>query len=186
MLVAAFWRRGALATVILVSGVSLALNVALNIYGGGTPAFFLLPTRIWELGAGAALALFPTRSWPGGRLAQWAANFGTAAAAVSLLSPGLLDPAIPPALPAVCGTCLIIWAGMRGATAVGRLLSSVPFVFVGNISYSLYLWHWPLLVFPHYYFVRDLTVAKSILAVAAAVACSIFSWRYVNGHSESR
>ena len=49
-------------------------------------------------------------------------------------------------LPCV-GAALIIWAGETGPSIVGRALSLPPVVFVGLISYSLYLWHWPLIVF---------------------------------------
>src|SRR5262249_41013927 len=61
----------------------------------------------------------------------------------------------------------------------GRILSSSIPVAIGLISYSLYLWHWPLLVLAAYWFVRPLTTAEGLVVVAAAVLLATASWRFV-------
>ena len=84
------------------------------------------------------------------------------------------------ALPTGLGAVAIIWAGAQQPTLVGRLLSSPLPVFFGLISYSLYLWHWPLLVAA-----RALTASNHIplvpatLAIVAAVVLGWLSWRFV-------
>ncbi len=62
---------------------------------------------------------------------------------------------------------------------MNRALSMRPCVFTGLISYSLYLWHWPILVFGRYYLVRDFTLPEKLAASALMVAAATASWRYV-------
>lgn len=116
-------------------------------------AFFLAPTRFWELGAGILLAtIVPATVVPatagedGGRRRPWAAAAG---AALVLGSFVLLDPLAPfpglAAVPVVVGTLLVLGVGQ--ATPVGRVLASRPLTWIGDRSYGWYLWHWPAIVF---------------------------------------
>jgi peptidoglycan/LPS O-acetylase OafA/YrhL len=59
------------------------------------------------------------------------------------------------------GAALIIYAGNAGESLVGRLLGSAPLNFIGKISYSLYLWHWPLFALYRYYVARALTPSEA-------------------------
>ncbi|NTW98371.1 MAG: acyltransferase [Geobacteraceae bacterium] len=77
------------------------------------------------------------------------------------------------------GAALIIHAGSGGQTYVGSILSLRPLVFVGLVSYSLYLWHWPLLVFLRYYMVRPLTGLEIASVLLVAFLASIGSWHFV-------
>ena len=87
------------------------------------------------------------------------------------------------ALPPCLGAALIIAAGESGPSLAGRLLSLRPVVFVGLISYSLYLWHWPLLVFQttSNLLVNQPTLTHKVkLAVfVASLALGTLSWRFV-------
>lgn len=126
-----------------------ALSLAASVYGAfayPTATFYWLPTRAWELLLGTLLAMGlvpPLRSDLGRNLA--------AGAGLLLLGmPMLLLTAYTPfsglaAAPPCLGAALILHAGESGTSRVARLLSTRPFVFVGLISYSLYLWHWPVL-----------------------------------------
>ncbi|MGF1501353.1 MAG: acyltransferase family protein [Paracoccaceae bacterium] len=107
--------------------------------------FFLLPTRFWELGVGLLAALWLERAAPvPGWLRQAGPAFGLAmiAAAVVLFDKSTPFPAEPTLLP-VLGTALIILCS-DGRDATGRLLSLRPMVAIGLVSYSAYLWHYPL------------------------------------------
>src|SRR5581483_6270155 len=77
------------------------------------------------------------------------------------------------------GTALVIWSNAASPTAVGRLLSLPAVVFVGLISYSLYLWHWPILVFTKYWSAGEPTVAFRVGVLAACFAAAALSWRLV-------
>jgi SGNH domain-containing protein/acyltransferase-like protein len=93
--------------------------------------------------------------------------------------PGVLPSSLPEALPVTAGTTLLVWSGARARHWAARWLSLRPLVFVGLISYSLYLWHWPIIVLLKYYLVRELGWWDIGLAIVLMAACSVLSWRYV-------
>jgi peptidoglycan/LPS O-acetylase OafA/YrhL len=177
------WRRSALlplvSTLVLFS---LAANTLAMHLGAAGPAFYLIPTRAWELGAGALLALRApariTSPWLRHTLAFLAAAFlivGLCSNQASLSLGG----EIPNPLLVVLGTCLAMHLGNTGGSWLTRGLSlSVP-VWIGLISYSLYLWHWPILVFTRYYLVRPLSPLVTIAAIALMFALATLSWRYI-------
>lgn len=173
------WPRAALPTILALTAVSFSLNpIAYNLGLEGA-AFWLLPTRAWELGAGAILALLP--AWFSPRR-QTGAALGLAGALLALA--GIAYPfkalaPLPVALPVVVGAALVIYAGFSKASPVNRALSARPLVFVGLISYSLYLWHWPIIVFGQYYLVRDYTLAEKLAAAAVMFVAAAGSWRFI-------
>ena len=107
-------------------------------------AYFVTPTRMWELGAGGLLALRPALP---GAMAVRRSWLGWAGLGLVLASPFVLrgTTAFPGALALlpVTGAVLLIAAGPDRGPA--RLLGARPLVFLGGISYSLYLWHWPVI-----------------------------------------
>ena len=129
-------RRAVLAVAALVA-VSFAWSV-LSTAASPTAAYFSTPARAWELGAGALLALVvrrqvsrPWLSWTG---------LALVAAAALLFDDRTAFPGSAAALP-VLGTVLVLLGG-----APLRLLVHPVSAYVGRLSYSLYLWHWPVLV----------------------------------------
>lgn len=142
--------------------------------------FYMLPTRAWELLTGALIALAAARI----RLPQAAAEgVGLAgvvaiAASAAMLSSHETFPGLS-AAPAVFGTAAVIVSGLSAQTAVTRFLSLPPVVFVGLISYSLYLWHWPLIALSSYVSERALTLPEALGVVAASFAIAYLSWRFV-------
>ncbi|MFJ6415213.1 acyltransferase family protein [Paeniglutamicibacter sp. NPDC091659] len=137
---------------------SLAYSMAL--VGSGSPAaYFVTPARVWELAAGGLLALLlaphePGRRrngrWfhaPGARTALAWAGFAAIATAAFGFDAATSFPGLSAALP-VAGTLAVILAGeTSGALAPQKILELPPVQWVGNVSYSLYLWHWPVLIF---------------------------------------
>ncbi len=142
-------------------------------------AFYFTPARAWELLLGALTAKATTRPAPGFAL-EAAAGIGFASILVALtLFQGSLDfPVASVALP--CGgTALLIWASEDRPTLVSRALSNRVFVFVGLISYSLYLWHWPLIVFYRRLMLRPLSWTEMVLLLGASFVLAMLSWRFV-------
>ncbi len=133
-------------------------------------SFYLLPTRAWELGAGALIAFLPESR--GSRLLTL---LGLAAILTSIPVIGERPPG-PWTLPTVLGTALVV-VYARGAAAT--FLSARPLVAIGLASYSAYLWHQPVFVFTRLYALGgDPRVALSLAAGLTAVL-SWLSWRYV-------
>ena len=153
------------------------------VYGSGTypsATFYLIPTRAWELGAGALLAMSACvdKKIPHA-LREGIAAFGAALIVYSVFA---FDESTPfPSLYTVVpvlGTALVI-AAATGSTAVGRALGLSAFVGIGLISYSLYLWHQPILAFIR---LRSLYEPSSWVmtgAIAFALLLSVVTWKYV-------
>jgi peptidoglycan/LPS O-acetylase OafA/YrhL len=162
---------------------TVALSFALCVAGTHNfrdADFYLAPTRAWELGLGCLLALGALPALRAPVLREVAAALGLALIAYAVVSysddtkfPGVNT--LPPCL----GALLLLWAGCDGPSAVGRMLSTGPAVFFGLISYSLYLWHWPLLVYAGYVLARPLRVVEASALLALATAVSAASWRWI-------
>lgn len=164
------------------TGITLA-SLALNIYWvnrDASAAFYLTQFRAWELLAGSLLALdvIPTRIGAGLRNALSLAGITLVLASVVLFDHETPFPGVAALLP-VLGSALLIYTGMDGTSLIEKALSLPPFVFIGKISYSLYLWHWPLLVFMKYYLIREPTAAELAACLLAAFMISALSWKYV-------
>jgi peptidoglycan/LPS O-acetylase OafA/YrhL len=145
-----------------------------------TAAFYLLPTRAWELLAGSFLAAYKI-PLPGGRASRealCAAGVAMILAAIVCYTPETRFPGIAAILPCL-GAAFIIRAGEEGPTLTSTILSRPTPVFIGQISYSLYLWHWPLLVFPRVYLMRDLTLAEAVGLMLTGVVVATLSWRFI-------
>lgn len=158
-------------------------------------AFYLLPTRAWELGIGGLLALVlahgairargPARLGGAATAAVgWLGLAGIVAACVTFTS-STTFPGVAAALPTL-STAAVIWAGAHDAPwGPARLLSTRGIVFVGTISYSLYLVHWPALTFPQVAvgFHHPLPLAVTLLIAVACVplAWALYRWVEVPG-----
>jgi len=141
-------------------------------------SFYLAPFRAWELGIGAIVALAhfpkPRSSLP----ADLSAAVGIAFifGSVVMFSWRTTFPGLNALLPCV-GAALVIWAG--SGSLVNRILASRLLVFIGLISYSMYLWHWPLLVFARHYAIRDLTSVELLAVLLASVALAVFTFHFI-------
>lgn len=140
-------------------------------------AFYFPATRAWELGAGAAIAYAPVFKWQKG-VAELVGATGVILIGCSMLflTSGPDFPGFQAALP-VIGAVLVIWSGCQpNETFAARILSLKPVVFVGRISYSLYLWHWPVLVFASYCLVGKIGVEVAWLCLLASFALATASF----------
>ena len=159
-------------------------------------AFYLIQYRAWELALGSVLAFwaFPERSFVRFWLPPLSQTVREALAltgALCILVPVVLyspETAFPglAALPPCLGAFLIIWTNTSGPTRVGRALSTPVAVGIGLVSYALYLWHWPLLVFSKLHKGEDLSSVEGLLVLAAAALLSFASLRLVERPFRSR
>jgi peptidoglycan/LPS O-acetylase OafA/YrhL len=169
-------RRAAIPAIATLVATSLAADIMLRAAGGGSPAFYLLPTRGWELGVGALIAVLPASFGVRGLAAQALAAAGAVLTIAGILVPLSLGPMIPTSVPVTLGVALLIFSGRWDVPAPNILLSAGPLVFFGWISYSLYLWHWPIIVLGQYFLVRDFHPAEAAGAVVLMVTLATLSW----------
>ncbi|MFJ4197195.1 acyltransferase family protein [Pseudomonas sp. NPDC089534] len=144
-------------------------------------AFFLLPMRAWELLAGAMLAVAPKSAW---RLKPMAAQgLSLLGLALILLAVFAYDKATPfpgvAALLPVLGVVALILANGHRQTWVGELLSSRVMVGLGLVSYSWYLWHWPVFVFSRYASVDEPGVFDTLGLILLTLVLGYLSWKFV-------
>ncbi|EJM36635.1 putative acyltransferase [Pseudomonas sp. GM33] len=144
-------------------------------------AFFLLPMRAWELLAGAMLAVVPRHGW---RLKPMVAQF------LSLLGMALILLAVfgydkttafpgAAALLPTLGVVALIFANGHRQTWVGQFLSSRLMVALGLISYSWYLWHWPVFVFSSYASIGESGAFDIAGLILLSLVLGYLSWRFV-------
>jgi peptidoglycan/LPS O-acetylase OafA/YrhL len=157
------------------------LSFALSVWGvRHAPAFtfFMAPTRIWELFAGAllALGLVPAIEKRIIREAVSWLGLGLIGYAIIVFTESTRFPGLNALFPVV-GALLLIHSA-RG-TSAGWLLSHRAPVFIGLISYSLYLWHWPIIAFSEYRLGHGLSGLETAAAIAASLIVATVSWRYV-------
>ncbi len=181
-------RRGALVPLIAVGGFG-AISLAISLFtasGGRLPGlplaiggFYSPVTRAWEFAAGALLALLAPRGISiTKQLSSWMGVIGAGLLVVSLfvISGAMPFPGVMTLLP-VCGTLMILIAGFAPSNPVSALLSTKPAVHMGDLSYSWYLWHWPIIVFAGILF-RDNHIALAMAALLSLLP-AIASYRLV-------
>ncbi|MEK8049880.1 acyltransferase family protein [Ideonella sp. DXS22W] len=146
-------------------------------------SFMLLPTRLWELSFGGWLSLARPARWHGLRRRSMAnqvlscAGVGLLAVAFWRFNASTSHPGLATAVP-VAGASLILAFARRG-TWIQRVLSHPAPVMIGSISYSLYLWHQPLLAFARHRLVVPPTLPTLLLVCALATALAVATWRWV-------
>lgn len=174
-------------SVLVVLGTGFVLSFVLSIYGvyrSPSATFYLLPTRAWELLAGSLLAFLPAT-------VSKRAEILSVAGLLLILLPTFFYtkdtpfPGLAAAAP-VLGTALIIGANNKQLTRVGTILASRPFVWIGLISYSLYLWHWLFLAFAKYRTTDHIPAATRAALVACSFAAAYLSYRFIETPFRSR
>ncbi len=150
-------------------------------------AFYLLPSRAWELLVGSVLVVIPEGIFtPKKRAVREILSLGGLSCIVCsslFYSDKTVFPGVAALLP-VLGTALIIHSNRRRETEdvdtwVGELLSLKPIVFIGLISYSLYLWHWPFIVMSQQISVGPPDTVSRLATVALSFVAAVTSWKFV-------
>jgi peptidoglycan/LPS O-acetylase OafA/YrhL len=180
LLVARFAGGRWLTFIICVGLVSFVLSSWSAVYNPSA-AFYLPQSRIWELLLGSLLAL---RLFP--PIRSTVAREIAAVAGIALIGWGIFSftsttpfPGANAAFPCLGAGLLIHTGGSPGSSWVNRILSLRIPVWVGLISYSLYLWHWPAFVFARALVPRDLTGLETAAVIGFSFVAALLSWRLV-------
>ena len=160
----------------IVSFISLFLNIYVTHFTAqATTAFFWLPFRAWELMAGSLLALHVRDNFLKSRIGLLA--LVALLSAFFLISNAAPFPGVIAIIPIVCAVVLLLCGG---SGPIRHIMESRSLVFVGKISYSLYLFHWPLLVFCRYGLHGYISSPViNLMAIFLSFGISILSWRYI-------
>jgi len=170
------------------------LTSAIVVLQNRETAFYMPYTRAWELLLGTILSLgmFPRLQSARLRSLATLAGIGMIAFSVFLYTKDTLFPGLSAMVPSL-GSALVIGAGEAGSSLVGRLLSWRPFAFIGLISYSLYLWHWPVIVFQgmgvligasaigsyHLSALLSTRHFDMLVEIALSLLLAVLSWRFI-------
>lgn len=143
-------------------------------------AFFLPLTRAWELLLGSLLAADAIPRLKPKLIRDWQSAIGL----VMIIATMILinaDTQFPgwATLPPCIGTILILQAGDGRESWAGRLLSWMPLVWIGSISYSLYLWHWPIIAYLRWVTLGSPTPTQLSLALLLSVVVGWLSLRFI-------
>jgi peptidoglycan/LPS O-acetylase OafA/YrhL len=164
-----------------VLGIILLASLALNIWGirhWPVSTFYLLPSRFWELMLGSILAIGAFETPHGVRNVLSALGLVLIGIAVFTFTAATPFPGENALLPCL-GAALVIQGGAGGLGAVNRLLANRVLVLIGLMSYSLYLWHWPVLVIAKAYSPDGLGAVETVALIALSAALAALSWRYI-------
>lgn len=161
---------------VLFTAVSFVLSVIFT-KSHPTASFYLLHTRYWELSFGALAAAGVLKKAKDKFWNEILSVLGMLLILFSVFTftSKTVFPGYAALLPVLGATLIILNAEN---TLVGKMLSLKPLVFIGVISYSLYLWHWPLVVFSHDKYIINLNLSREML-VALSVLIAWFSTRFI-------
>jgi peptidoglycan/LPS O-acetylase OafA/YrhL len=184
LMVTRTWSRERLRNALYaVTGISF-LAACYWVKRDASASFFFAPLRAWELLFGTILS----QGYLPSIRSSIARNVASLVGIALIVGPAIAFNGTTPfpglaALPPCIGAGLIIAGGETGSSAVGRLLAWRPVVFIGLISYSLYLWHWPLIVFRSRALLLPdndtLTPYSKLLLLVVSLAAGTLSWLLV-------
>lgn len=163
-------------------GVLTFSSFGLSVYGSiahPSATFYLIPTRAWEIGVGALLVMSTRQNESAKSASEFAAALGLGMIVAPIfVQEGGMPFSVLHTLVPVIGAALTIRFADRG-TFVGRLLASPVLVGVGLISFSLYLWHQPLLAFARIRSLMEPSQTEIVAVIVMTFILSIATWKFV-------
>ena len=174
------WRSKQFVRILIPLALISFIASIFGVYVNSPGTFYLIPTRAWEFLVGSILSIHTLPKIKQLYTRNIITIAGLALIAFSIFTYDTETPfpgfaALAPTL----GTAFIIYAGTTETPWINRILSLRPLVFIGLISYSLYLWHWPILVFTKYYTITGPNGLTTTLMLIATAIMAIITWRYV-------
>lgn len=182
-----FIRRGG--WLLWLTALAFVVSFALSIYTSyhhEWASYYLLPSRAWQMMMGAMLAILAVQSTVRISLNPWLVNVLAVVALLLIIVPAVIYtkhtrfPGVAAFFPTFGAALLIYLGGLHVSNGVSKCLGSPMIKFVGLLSYSLYLWHWPIFAFLRNYQADvRLDIGLSLLGVGASFVMAYLSWRFV-------
>jgi len=174
-----FWVTVALAGVSLIGFAAMVLLPVFTVHGVSSAAlaFYTPITRFWEFAAGILPAILSWRgAWSDRRWQPWVSPIAWPLIAFGVMGCALTGTIGLAVIPAVLGTALLLANGDRRVGARGSVLDWRPLGWIGDRSYSIYLWHWPLLVFALWLAPGNRAVTAAAVVGAFLLAMASYRW----------
>ena len=138
--------------------------------------FFLFPTRAWQFGIGSALALIPNLKIKN----ELFDSFYLIIAVILIIYNFIFTIDFLPDATLICvGVGLILIREFDQKKMLSKFFQFKPLIFTGIISYSLYLWHWPIISFLKYIFIDGIPFSIIIFSLITIFTLSVFSWKFI-------
>ena len=165
---------------LLIAVLSLGINLYFLNMNDFNNAFYMFYARAYELAIGSvvALTLLPNirNKWQINLVSYIGA--GMVIYSVTIITRQSIFPGFNALIPSI-GTALLIYAGTQNKGAVYKILSNRLLVSIGLISYSLYLWHWPIISYYKYLTQRELNIIEAIVIAILSFLLAYFSYKYI-------
>ena len=174
-------------SLLLICFISLAIS-QYQVVQNSPAAFYLLPSRAWELGAGVLASQFRPKllQYVFVRVALGVTGLALIVGSLILLRPETGFPGLT-GLPPTLGAVMVLVGGAVASSPVHRLLGVAPMRLIGLASFSLYLWHWPIIVFFKLEALRGaLTPIMAGEVLILTTIAGFFSWRFIEVPTRAR
>lgn len=184
-------KRTAIAAVLgAVFVLSLAFSI-LETARSQPSAYFITPTRAWEFAAGGLIGFLPAWSaiklrgkrWIG-PLVGWA-SLGAIAFSAVRFDAATQFPGWKALIPVLAVAALIYLGAEQSRSMPGHVARFKPIQFLGDVSYSVYLWHWPLIVIFPYVFDTELTLGSKVCIVVVSVVLAALTKKFIEDPARS-
>ena len=163
-------------TVLVIISLSFIINIFFISKGHKDVIFFMFPARIWQFGLGILIAMLPLL-----KIKNTLNDFLYLLFAITLIIFNFVTKIkfLPDATLMCLGVSLILYRATNEKNYLTNIFNIKPIIFIGLISFSLYLWHWPIISFLKYIYIDKLSLNLMILGLITTFIVSFFSWRYV-------
>ena len=175
-----FLNKFKLSTKLQVTVILFLVSIILFYYGfffHPDATFFLLPTRMWQLLAGTLVALICVGYNYQSHSSQNLHLLGVCLLLLSFFPQSILSSYMPPSIPCSLGTAMLLFPIKN--SKITSCLSFKPLVWIGLISYSLYLWHWPIIVFYKYLSFSSFDLSTKFILLLISFLVAWLSWKYI-------